>query len=86
MIAQLTGANAAQLSAVSLDPSGGLVEWDALDVDLSVPGLLAASVPRSIAARQLGGRGGRSTSDAKASAARSNGAKGGRPRKAAARK
>jgi hypothetical protein len=82
-IPHLRGASAEQLLEVELGPGGHLVSWPALDMDLSVPGLIAASFPLSFAARQLGRRGGSSTSDAKAEAARANGAKGGRPRRAA---
>jgi len=46
------------------------LHWEPLDVDLSIPGLLAAHA-------------GSATSPAKALAARRNGAKGGRPRKSA---
>jgi hypothetical protein len=53
------------------------LHWEALDVDLSIPGLIAGIFgTRSYMAR----RAGQATSPAKAAAARANGAKGGRPR------
>lgn len=56
------------------------LHWDALDTDLSVPGLLVGLFgTKSFMARHAG----RATSPAKAGAARANGAKGGGPRKAA---
>jgi hypothetical protein len=82
-IRELRGVAPNILRTVGLDPAGDLVMWPDLDVDLSVPGLIAASFPRSTAARQLGRKGGSATSDAKADAARANGAKGGRPRRSA---
>lgn len=56
------------------------LHWEELDVDLSLPGLMAGIFgTRTWMAR----RAGQATSAAKAAAARANGAKGGRPRKAA---
>ena len=60
--------------------TGTGLHWEALDADLSVPGLLAGLFgTRAFMARQAG----RATSPAKAAAARANGARGGRPRKSA---
>jgi hypothetical protein len=54
------------------------LHWETLDVDLSIPGLLAGLFgTKSHMARQAG----QARSAAKAAAARANGAKGGRPRK-----
>lgn len=70
----------AQLATVEVLGTGYGLHWDELDVDLSVPGLMAGLFgTRSFMARQAG----QSSSPAKAAAARSNGAKGGRPRKIA---
>lgn len=67
-----------QLDQVEILGAGYGLHWEALDVDLSIPGLLAGIFgTRAHMARQAG----RATSPAKASAARRNGAKGGRPRK-----
>lgn len=81
-VAGLRRATAAQLSDVSIDPSGGVLRWDALDVDLSVPGLLFSAIGVSERRRHLARLAGRVRSRAKARAARANGAKGGRPRSA----
>jgi hypothetical protein len=80
-IPALGRATEAQLADVSLDAAGGAVRWDALDVDLSVPGLILSAVEPSERLRHLAGMAGRVRSRAKARAARANGRKGGRPRK-----
>jgi hypothetical protein len=82
-VAALRRATAAQLAKVSLDASGASVRWDALDVDLSVAGLLLSAVAPVERRRELAREAGRATSPAKAAAARANGARGGRPRKGA---
>ena len=53
----------------------------ALDIDLSVPGLLLSAVSPAERRQHLASLVGQSTSVQKAAAARKNGAKGGRPRK-----
>ncbi|WEJ13089.1 DUF2442 domain-containing protein [Sinorhizobium prairiense] len=69
-----------QLAAVEILGQGYGLHWEALDVDLSIPGLLAGIFgTKAYMAR----RAGQVTSPAKAAAARANGAKGGRPRKTA---
>ena len=69
-----------QLARLEVLGAGYGLHWDALDADLSVPGLLAGILgTRAYMAR----RAGQAISAAKAAAARINGAKGGRPRKAA---
>ena len=76
----LETASAAQLADVEILGAGYGLHWEALDADLSVPGLLAGLFgTRAFMARQAG----RATSEAKAAAARANGRKGGRPRKSA---
>jgi len=82
IIKALRGLSASQLRAVEVDGGGSGLRWDALDVDLSVPGLLLFAVGREARNRHFASIAGRSTSPAKAAAARANGAKGGRPRKA----
>jgi hypothetical protein len=60
------------------------LHWERLDVDLSVPGLLAGLLgTKAYMDRQRAAHAGSGTSAAKALAARRNGAKGGRPRKSA---
>ena len=65
---------------IRLMPGGAGLIWND-DVDLSVPGILAASLGTAIGMRVLGRAGGLVKSSAKRDAARKNGAKGGRPRK-----
>lgn len=76
----LEAASPAQLQAVRLSPSGAALHWDALDVDLEVPGLVVASMGREAQLRAFAKAAGSVTSEKKAAAARANGAKGGRPR------
>ncbi|MGI8546795.1 MAG: DUF2442 domain-containing protein [Gemmatimonadaceae bacterium] len=73
-----------ELAKVELSPGGDGLRWEAEDIDLSVPGLLMAALPRPQRARELARMAGQAQSPAKAAAARRNGAKGGRPRKAKA--
>ena len=75
----LAGATRAQLADVELSPHGAGLHFPAVDADYSVPGLVLA-----MTAREIGRRGGRAKSAAKAESARANGARGGRPRKTAA--
>ena len=68
-----------QLAQVEIIGAGTGLHWETLDVDLSVPDLLAGLFgTRAHMARQAG----QVTSPAKAAGARANGARGGRPRKA----
>lgn len=68
------------LSAVEILGAGYGLHWEALDVDVSVPGVLTGLFgTKAFMARQAG----RVSSVKKAAAARENGAKGGRPRKVA---
>jgi hypothetical protein len=67
-----------ELERLEILGAGYGLHWEALDVDLSVPGLLAGIFgTKAYMAR----RAGQAKSPAKAAAARANGAKGGRPRK-----
>ena len=66
-----------QIARVEILGAGYGLHWEALDADLSIPGLLAGIFGTRA---YLAGQAGRSTSPAKAAAARRNGAKGGRPR------
>ena len=76
----LEAATEEQLSQVEILGVGSGLHWEALDADLSIPGLLAGLFgTKAYLAQQAG----RATSPAKAAAARANGAKGGRPRRSA---
>jgi hypothetical protein len=78
----LEAATDEELARIEILGRGYGLHWEALDVDLSVPGLLAGIFgTKAYMAR----RAGQATSPAKAAAARTNGAKGGRPRKRASR-
>lgn len=69
-----------ELAAVEILGAGYGLHWEALDVDLSVPGLLTGLFgTKAYMAR----RAGQAKSPAKTAAARENGRKGGRPRKQA---
>ena len=60
------------------------LRWDALDVDVSVPGLLAGLFgTRAWMDRQRAAQAGKARSPAKSEAARRNGIKGGRPPRSA---
>lgn len=76
----LEAATEEQLAGVEVLGTGSGLHWEALDVDLSVPGLLAGLLGT---ASHMARRAGRTTSPAKAAAARANGARGGRPRRSA---
>ncbi|HEY9514304.1 MAG TPA: DUF2442 domain-containing protein, partial [Gemmatimonadaceae bacterium] len=81
-IPSLVSATVEQLADVELGPGGSGLHWEALDVDLSVPGLLLSSLGRSQKLSELARIAGQVSTAAKAAAARANGTKGGRPRKA----
>jgi len=80
----LRGANASQLSAIEISPSGLGLHFPKLDADLYVPALLEGILgSKQWMASQLGAAGGKRTSAAKKRASRANGKLGGRPRKIA---
>jgi len=81
----LEHASDAELAQVEILGLGLGLHWERLDVDLSVPGLLAGLFgTKAYMDRRRAARAGAARSAAKAAAARRNGAKGGRPRKPAA--
>jgi len=81
IVQDLENATDDQLEGVEVLGLGYGLHWEALDADISVPGLLAGIFgTKAYMAR----RAGQAKSPAKAIAARINGAKGGRPRKAVA--
>ncbi|MHB8283347.1 MAG: DUF2442 domain-containing protein [Caulobacteraceae bacterium] len=76
----LEQANPDQLAEVEVLGTGYGLHWESMDVDLSIPGLMAGIFgTKAYMARHAG----QATSPAKAAAARANGAKGGRPPKVA---
>src|SRR6266446_1390966 len=76
-----------ELAQIEILGLGLGLHWERLDVDLSVPGLLAGLFgTKAYMDRQRAARAGSATSAAKAAAARRNGAKGGRPRKLSAKR
>jgi len=69
-----------QLVNIQILGAGYGLHWEALDTDLSIPGLLAGIFGTQA---YMARRAGQTKSPGKAAAARANGAKGGRPKKAA---
>lgn len=83
----LERADDAVLAEIEILGRGIGLHWEALDIDVSVPGLLAGLFgTKAWMDRQRAARAGSTRSPAKAAAARRNGAKGGRPRKKSAAK
>ncbi|PZR35815.1 DUF2442 domain-containing protein [Caulobacter segnis] len=80
LVTELANAEPASVAAVQVLGTGYGLHWETLDLDLTVPGLLADLFGTRA---HLARRAGLATSPAKAAAARANGAKGGRPRKTA---
>jgi hypothetical protein len=80
MLPELDGAPPEALERVEPISGGEGIGWEALDVQISVPGILAGMLGPELV-RAFAARGGRSTSERKAAAARANGRKGGRPRR-----
>jgi len=78
LVQGLSGAPADKLADIRILGRGFGLHWEALDTDLTVPGLVDYVFgARKVAARLAG----QAKSPAKSKAARTNGAKGGRPRK-----
>ena len=81
----LEKARDAELAEVSILGLGLGLHWERLNVDLSVPGVLAGLFgSKAWMDKERAARAGSATSPKKAAAARRNGTKGGRPRKRAA--
>lgn len=78
---ELKGATREQLEAVTIDELGLGLHWEALDVDVSILGIVAEFLGERNLLSAAGRAGGQVRSKTKAAAARANGAKGGRPRK-----
>jgi hypothetical protein len=70
------------MSEIEISPSGLGIHFPRLDADIYLPALLEGFLgSRHWMAAEMGKRGGKATTDAKAAAARENGQLGGRPRK-----
>lgn len=77
-VPELRRATADELAAVEVEAWGEALHWEALDADVSVPGIIFDSLQAPAWwARWIASR----TTEKKAAAARENGKKGGRPRK-----
>ena len=77
----LVNARPAVVRSVELTGKGYGLYWPDLDLDVSVPDLVAGCFGTKAWMAALARQGGRATSNAKVAAARKNGKKGGRPRK-----
>ena len=78
LIRELEGASIEELSDVHLSGSGNSIHWDRLDLDFSIPGLIARILGTKLSMSDLARQGGSKTSIAKSEAARQNGKKGGK--------
>jgi hypothetical protein len=77
----LQDATPKELGTIEIEGPGTGLHWPALDVDHYVPALLAGVFGTRHWMAELGQKGGKARSPAKAAASRANGRRGGRPRK-----
>ncbi len=80
----ISGVPSRSISKVEITPAGDGLYWEELDVDLGLHELVKGIYGTRPWMTELGRKGGRTTSPAKAAAARTNGLRGGRPRARAA--
>jgi hypothetical protein len=87
MIGALEDVRPDDLAKMELWPDGSLIEIEALDIHISVDGMVKVALPVLVPSRIMAGFfaafGGAAKSKAKAKSSRQNGKKGGRPKKAA---
>lgn len=81
-ISELRSATPAELRRIEVQPGGDGISISSIDVDISVPGLLAEELG-GVFARAIGRKARGCSSPKKAAASRRNGRRGGRPRIAA---
>lgn len=81
LVKGLAKAPSDQLANVHLSGTGDSIHWESLDVDFSIPGIIASVFGTRTCMSELGKQGGRKITAAKSAAAKENGKKGGRPRK-----
>ncbi len=81
LIQGLSKAVPEQIADVKVMPRGAALHWDGLDVQMSVPGLVAGIFGTRAWMAEAGRLGGRARSELKVTAARENGRKGGRPKR-----
>jgi hypothetical protein len=77
----LQDATPKELAKIEIEGPGSGLHWPALDVDHYVPALLTGVFGTRHWMAELGQKGGKAKSPAKAAASRANGRRGGRPRK-----
>jgi hypothetical protein len=80
-ISELAGQPTKALRQIEVDPIGEGIRWDALDVDVAVPGLLVDALGSRALFAYLGSKGGSKSSEKKRAASKVNGMRGGRPPK-----
>lgn len=80
----LEGAKPQDLRKIEIEGPGSGLHWPALDIDHYVPALLSGVFGARQWMSELGKRGGKARSSAKAASSRLNGRRGGRPRKPSA--
>lgn len=81
LVPELNGLKPDDLAKVAVLGPGYDLDWEHLDIQVSVAWLLTGLYAPSSFLSAIGRRGGSSTSKAKADAARANGSQGGRPRR-----
>ena len=81
LIRELRDAAPDQIAQVIVVTQGTALHWDNLNAHYTVTGLLSGVFGTKAWMKELGHKGGRKKSEAKAEAARINGARGGRPKK-----